>query len=343
MTCTSQPCRREQTAGQSAADFGALTPDLVIAAVEQALGVACSNLCRPLNSYINRVYEVGLADGGCVVAKFYRPGRWSRDALQDELDFLRELHAAEVPVVPPLAGTDGAQLHDCEGLVFAVFPKKGGRPLDEPDAEGWVQLGRLIARMHLVGHQHPPRDRIRLHPLHATRTHLAYILASGTLPDRMQRSYETAVTSVMARIAPLFENVETFRIHGDCHAGNILHRPGEGYHLLDFDDMAIGPAVQDLWLLLPNRLAGARVEMEWLLEGYEAMLAFPRATLRLIEPLRAMRFIHFSAWCAQQKADGIYARLPIDWGTPEFWRQELAALETQRQEIEDALVPGFGA
>jgi Ser/Thr protein kinase RdoA (MazF antagonist) len=336
MTCSRQPEANAPVAAP-VSDFGALTPDIVVAAVEQALGVACSNLCRPLNSYINRVYEVGLSAGGCVVAKFYRPGRWSRDALQDELDFLQELHEAEVPVVPPLVGPRGARLHDCAGTAFAVFPKRGGRPLDEPNAEAWEQLGRLIARVHLVGSHHPPRDRIRLHPLQATQAHLAYILASGTLPAQMQRTYEAAVAGMVARIAPLFDGVEMFRIHGDCHAGNILHRPGEGYHLLDFDDMAVGPAVQDLWLLLPNRLAEARVEAELLLEGYESMLAFPRATLRLIEPLRAMRFIHFTAWCARQKADGVFARLPADWGTPEFWRQELAALEVQNREIEDAL------
>jgi Ser/Thr protein kinase RdoA (MazF antagonist) len=314
-----------------------LTPDAVINAVEEALGVACTNVCRSLNSYINRVYEVGLAAGGYAIAKFYRPGRWSRDALQDELDFLQELHAAEVPVVPPLPGRGGALLHNLAGTWFAVFPKKGGRPLDEPTGNEWLHLGRLIARMHAVGARHAPRDRIQLHPQHSTRRHLQFTLESGTLPPAHRRDYETAVAGLIALIDPLFEAVETLRIHGDCHRGNILHRPGEGYHLLDFDDMAVGPAVQDVWLILPDRLARARVELELLLEGYETFLPFPRATLRLIEPLRAMRFIHFTAWCARQKADGGFARLAPDWGTAEFWRQEIADLGTQRQEILDAL------
>ena len=124
----------------------------------------CSNLCRPLNSYINRVYEVGLDAGGQVIAKFYRPGRWSRTALQDELDFLSELSAAEVPVVPPLPAPDGSLLHPLGATWFAVFPKKGGRPLDEPTPEDWVQLGRLIARMHTVGVARMQKDRIHLHP-----------------------------------------------------------------------------------------------------------------------------------------------------------------------------------
>ncbi len=321
----------------AAPDFGRLTPDAVINAVEDALGMPCTNQCRPLNSYINRVYEVGLADGGSVIVKFYRPGRWSRAALQDELDFIAELHAAEVSVVPPLPGRDATHLHDLGGTAFAVFPKKGGRPLDEPDRNCWIQLGRLIARMHVVGAQRLPRDRVRLHPRHSTLGHLRYILDSGTLPAQYRDRYERTVMELIEQIAPLFEGVETLRIHGDCHCGNILHRPGEGYHLLDFDDMAVGPAIQDIWLILPNRLPEARTELEWVLEGYETFCDFPRATLRLIEPLRAMRFIHYTAWCARQKADGGFARLLPEWGSAQFWRQEIADLQNQQREIIDAL------
>ncbi len=320
-----------------APDFSALTPDAVINAVEEALGARCGSLCRPLNSYINRVYEVGLEAGGFVIAKFYRPGRWSRAALQDELDFLQELHAAEVSVVPPLAGRSGALLHEFAGAWFAVFPKKGGRPLDEPAPNQWPQLGRLIARLHAVGARHPPRDRIRLHPRRSTLGHLRYILDSGTLAAQFRDEYEKTVLDLVELIAPLFAGVETLRLHADCHRGNILYRPDEGYHLLDFDDLAVGPAVQDLWLILPDRPARARAEIERLLEGYETFLPFPRETLRLVEPLRAMRFIHYTAWCARQKADGGFARLAPDWGVPEFWRQEIADLRTQRQEILDAI------
>jgi Ser/Thr protein kinase RdoA (MazF antagonist) len=320
-----------------ATDFSTLTPDSVIGAVERALGVRCTNICRQLASYINRVYDVGLDAGGSVIAKFYRPGRWSADALQDELDFLRELHEAEVPVVPPLAGADGALLHDWHGVRFAVFAKKGGRPPDEPQGNEWTQIGRLIARLHAVGARNAPRDRLRLHPRESTATHLDFILRSGTLPSGMRDSYEDAVAELVEEIAPLFDGIESHRIHADLHFGNLLTRPGEGYHILDFDDMAVGPAVQDLWLILPDRLARARVEAESLLEGYETFLPFPRETLRLIEPLRAMRFIHYTAWCARQKADGGFSRLAPDWGSRSFWNQEIADLERQRQEIRDAL------
>ncbi|MEI6563823.1 MAG: serine/threonine protein kinase [bacterium] len=315
-------------------DFSYLTPDAVINAVESAIKTRCGNLCRPLNSYINRVYEVGLDAGGFVIVKFYRPGRWSREALQDELDFLAELAAAEIPVVPPLPGVDGQFLHKLGDAWFAVFPKRGGRPLDEPTTEDWVQLGRLIARMHSIGGVRQPRDRIQIHPKRSTLAHLEYILRSNTIPARFQRLYEESVTRLVDDITPLFDGVETLRIHADCHRGNILYRPDEGYHLLDFDDMAVGPAVQDLWMILPDRLPRARPALNLLLEGYETFLTFPYDTLNLIEPLRAMHFIHFTAWCARQKADGGFARLSPDWGSQTFWQQEIAELEKQRQEIE---------
>ena len=315
-------------------DFSHLTPDAVINAVEEALDGRCSNLCRPLNSYINRVYEVGLDAGGFVIAKFFRPGRWSREALQDELDFLQELGEAEIPVVPPLASRDGTVLHRLGGTWFALYPKRGGRPLDEPVDAGWTQLGRLIARMHVVGARHAPRDRIRLHPRQSTVAHLEYILRSGTVASQYRRPYEETVLRLIDRIAPLFEDVEAIRLHADCHRGNILFRPDEGYHLLDFDDMAVGPAVQDLWMLLPDRLPRARRELDLLLDGYETFLAFSYDTIELIEPLRAMHFIHFTAWCARQKADGGFARLEAEWGSEAFWRRELAELEKQLCEIE---------
>ena len=239
--------------------------------------------------------------------------------------------------MPPLPGADGALLHELSGTWFAVFPKRGGRPLDEPSTEDWLQIGRLIGRMHVVGSRREPRDRIRLHPDESTRDHLDDILESGLVAEAHYRAYETVADDLLDEIAPLFDDVETLRIHGDCHRGNILHRPGEGFHLLDFDDMAVGPAVQDIWLLLPDRLARSRAEIELLLEGYETFRPFPRDTLRLIEPLRAMRFLHYTAWCARQKADGGFARLAPDWGSAAYWRQEVVELEKQRQEIRDAL------
>jgi len=283
------------------------------------------------------VYEVGLADGSFVIAKFYRPGRWSRDALQDEVDFVDELAAEELPVIPPLRGADGGLLHDAGGISFSLLPKKGGRPLDEPAPNEWAHIGRLLARMHAVGARRRPRDRMELSPRGSMTTHLRFILESGALSGEAARAYETAARKIFDLIDPLFRDADSGRIHGDCHRGNILHRPGEPFHLIDFDDMAVGPAVHDLWMLLPGRAADCRAEIECLLEGYETFHTFDRTSLRLIEPLRAMRFLHYTAWRARQKADGGFARLAPDWGTPDFWTRETHELEVQRREILDAL------
>ena len=319
------------------ADFSGLSPDRVLQLVERALGKPASNVCRPLGSYINRVYDVQMDDGTWVVPKFYRPGRWSRDALQDEQDFLTELSAAEIPVVAPLRGVDGELLHQQHGLTFAVFPKKGGRALEEPSPDQWKELGRLLARLHAVGEQHAPRDRVQLHPEISTCQHLDFILEGDFPSDSIRDDYADVADDLIERIAPFFDDLATTRLHGDCHRANILGRPGEPFFLIDFDDMCVGPPVQDLWMMLPGHMRDSRVELDLLLEGYETFRELEPGTLRLIEPLRAMRIIHYTAWCARQKRDGGFARVAPDWGTAAFWRQETADLQRQRQEIEDAL------
>ncbi len=324
------------------ADFSALTPDRVLHLVEQALGRPASNLCRPLGSYINRVYDVQMDDGTWVVPKFYRPGRWSRAALQDEQDFLAELAEAEIPVVAPLRGVDGQCLHEQHGLTFAVYPKKGGRALEEPTPEQWKELGRLLARLHQVGEQHAPRDRVRLHPEISTSQHLDYLLEGEFPSARVRDEYAAVADDLIERIAPLFDDPPTTRLHGDCHRANILGRPGEPFFLIDFDDLCVGPPVQDLWMMLPGHLKDSRTELDLLLEGYTTFRDFDPSSLRLIEPLRAMRIIHYTAWCARQKRDGGFARVAPDWGSTAFWRQETADLQRQRQEIEDALARDEG-
>lgn len=321
---------------EALADFSHLTPDEVLHLVERALGRPAASLCRPLGSYINRVYDVQMDDGTWVVVKFYRPHRWSRDALQDEQDFLTDLQEAEVSVIAPLRGANGATLHEHHGMYFAIFPKKGGRALEEPSPTEWQELGRLLARVHAVGSQRAPRDRIRLGPDTSTRLHLDAIFACEFPSPGARRTYEDVTREIVESITPLFEDVERIRLHGDCHRANILHRPGEPFFLIDFDDMTVGPAVQDVWMLLPGHVKDSRAELDNLLEGYETFRSFDYATLRLIEPLRAMRIIHYTAWCARQKADGGFARVAPDWGSAAYWRQETHDLEKQLREIVDA-------
>lgn len=322
-------------AAGGAGDFAALTPDVVMDCAERVAGRRASGICRPLTSYINRVYEVGLEDGGFLIAKFYRPGRWTRAALQDEHDFLVELAAAEISVVAPLADAAGKTLHEEGGIAFALFPRMGGRPCDEPKRDEWLQIGRLIGRIHQVGGQGRAEHRIRLGPRDSAAMHLAFLRESGAIPREVEGRYLETAQRLLDRIAPLFEGVGTQRVHGDLHRMNLLWRPGEGFHAIDFDDMGTGPAVQDLWMLLPDRLPAARPEFELLLEGYELFAEYDDAQTRLIEPLRAMRYLHFAAWCARQKADGGRGLLTAEWGTAEFWRRELGDLQRQAQDIEE--------
>jgi Ser/Thr protein kinase RdoA (MazF antagonist) len=316
-------------------DFAALTPDVVMDRAERASGRRASGICRPLTSYINRVYEVGLEDGGFLIAKFYRPGRWSRAALQDEQDFLLELAAAEISVVAPFADAEGKTLHEEGGICFALFPRMGGRPCDEPQREEWLQIGRLIGRIHQVGSQRKAENRIVLDPRQSSRMHLEFLRASGAIPREVEGRYLETAQHLLDRIAPLFDGVATQRLHGDLHRMNLLWRPGEGFHAIDFDDMAMGPAIQDLWMLLPDRLPAARPEFDLLLEGYDTFAAYDDAQTQLIEPLRAMRYLHYAAWCARQKTDGGRGLLTAEWGTADFWRRELADLQRQAQDIED--------
>jgi Ser/Thr protein kinase RdoA (MazF antagonist) len=318
----------------SLSDFSHLTPDHVLGEVERVLDARCTNLCRPLNSYINRVYEIELERGDWVIAKFYRPGRWSDTALGDELTFLTELAAEEIPVVAPLVTASGPLHRDHAGVRFTLFPKKGGRPLVEPSPERWIELGRLLGRVHAVGSRHPPRDRAVLHPERLTLEHLDTVLAADFPYESLRLDYADAGDDLLDLISPLFDDVELIRVHGDLHAQNLLERADEPLHLIDFDDMVLGPAVQDIWMLLPDRPERCHRELNLFSEGYEVFRAFPDAELKLIEPLRAMRYLHFAAWCARQKADGGFNRLAPDWGSEAHWKRELEELRRQIRIIE---------
>ncbi len=316
------------------ANFGDLTPDHVIDAAEHALGRTLTNLCRPLNSYINRVFELATDDGAGVIAKFYRPGRWTRAALQDEHDFLLELAEAELPVIAPLTLANGGSLGDYRGIAFALFPKKSGRAVDEPTDEEWESLGRLIARVHAIGELHGTRDRATLTPRESTAHYIDDILRAGVVPHDLRKEYETAARRTLALVEPMFEGVDLIRIHGDCHRGNIVYRPGESFYLIDFDDMAIGPPVQDMWMLLPDYAPNSLLEIDLFLEGYTTFRRFERKWLKLIEPLRAMRYLYFTAWCTMQASDGGFAKLAPGWGTSAYWRGEINDLYKQIDLIE---------
>jgi Ser/Thr protein kinase RdoA (MazF antagonist) len=307
--------------------FLALTPDRVLAAVEAA-GLATNPVCYPLNSFENRVYEVELADRTRVVAKFYRPGRWTRAQILEEHRFLAEAEAEEIPVCPARPFPDGSTLAAIDGILYAVFDRKGGRAPDELTAATARRLGALVGRLHVVGARRRDADRLPLTSRAYLRDDLDWLRAERRLPPRLERRYVDAATAIADAYDRLSAGASTLRVHGDLHLGNVLERDGE-LRLLDFDDSMIGPAVQDLWLALPGRGRDSDALLEEMLESYEAFRTFDRAELRLIEPLRGLRLVHYAAWLARRWHDPAFPRAFPWFGEARFWERHAAELEEQ--------------
>jgi len=316
--------------------FFQLTPERVLEAVEQ-LGTRCTGRVLALNSMENRVYEVELdIDLGPTagrwdafrVVKFYRPGRWSRAQIQEEHSFLAECAQGEIPVVAPLQFPDGSTLKEVpgSGIYFAVFPRVGGRILDEMSQEEFRRIGRLIGRMHGIG----ARKRFEHRPQLTCETYgyanLEFLRRERLIPTSVESHYSAVAERVLRAAEPWFKETPTQRLHGDCHIGNILWT-SEGCSIVDFDDCLEGPCVQDIWLLTPGRDAENTRNREWLLEGYEMMRSFDRSSLRLVEPLRALRMIHFTTWIAKRFEDPAFKRVFVDYGSERYWREQLVALQ----------------
>jgi Ser/Thr protein kinase RdoA (MazF antagonist) len=309
--------------------FLSLTPEHVLDAVEAA-GVAVRPLCYPLNSFENRVYEVELADRSRVVAKFYRPQRWTAEEILEEHRFLSELDAEEIPVCPARPFPDGSTLATTAGGIFyTLFDRKGGRAPAELDNRGASRLGMLVGRLHVVGARRPEADRLPLTSDAYVRRDLDWLESSGIVPRRLAARYFAAGRAIADAYDRMSAGVAVLRLHGDLHLGNVLDRDGE-LRLLDFDDCMIGPAVQDLWLALGGRDAATTALREEFLESYEQFRRFDRAELRLIEPLRGLRMAHYAAWLARRWHDPIFPKNWPHFGTEESWERETVDLEEQR-------------
>jgi Ser/Thr protein kinase RdoA (MazF antagonist) len=325
--------------GAALGSFDLLSPDAIAEAVERSLGIGSDGTISAYPSYVNRVYGLRLDDEREIVAKFYRPGRWSRGALLDEHRFIAAAAAAELPVALPLALEGGDSLGELvlesedgeQPFFFALFPKMGGRNFDAEADEDWLRLGALLGRLHAVGDLQTAPFRVVCDPERLTLP-LAQELFDQDLvhPDSADELQELC-ESTLSTLAPLFEGLKFRRIHGDCHRGNILDRPGEGLYVIDFDDMMTGPAVQDLWLLLPDHAQKCRRELGLLVEGYESFLPFDRRELKLIEGLRFMRMVYFLAWRARQRHDSWFRASFPDWGSKEFWKSEIDDLRDQAE------------
>lgn len=305
--------------------FSELTPDRVLAALE-AGGFEPTGHCTPLTCLENRVYDLRLEDASHVVAKFYRPGRWSRQAILDEHRFLAELRDAEIPVCAPLPFADGETLHSVESIHYAVWPRTGGRAPDELSDEQIAILGRMLARIHNVGAAGDAPHRAQLDAPTSAHVPLRFLEDHGFLRQEVARRYRGCVETVADLYEERSRGVPIHRIHGDCHLGNILNG-GAGWFFLDFDDFVTGPAVHDVWMLLPGRDAEAARQRTLLIDAYREFRDFDSTWLRLVEPLRAFRFVFYAAWIAKRWQDSAFPAAFPHFGTAEYWENETRDLE----------------
>jgi Ser/Thr protein kinase RdoA (MazF antagonist) len=337
--------------------FETLTPDVVLDALE-GVGLRGDGRLTALSSYENRVYQVQLEDGTSVVAKFYRPERWSEAQILEEHTFAAELMAFEVPAIGPLV-LNGQTLHQFGGFAFSVSPRRGGRPPELDDADVLEWIGRFLARIHTVGAKKPFVDRPALNVETFAVEPMQWLLAHDMVPLDVQSAWTRGVEAAITAIGKYdtlcaqaksgdrdASGIRVLRLHGDCHPGNILWTPadaapatGPGPHFVDLDDARTGPAVQDLWMLLSGDRQQRSRQLGALVDGYEQFREFDRAELALIEPLRTLRLIHYSAWLARRWTDPTFpANFPW-FGSSDYWQGQVQMLEEQLEAMqEDPLV-----
>jgi Ser/Thr protein kinase RdoA (MazF antagonist) len=324
--------------------YETLTPDVVMDALA-SVGLRGDGRLMALGSYENRVYQAHLEDPAqghmAVVAKFYRPNRWSEAQILEEHAFAAELAEAEVPVVAPLA-LEGRTLHQFGGFAFSVCPRRGGRAPELDDSEVLEWIGRFLARIHIVGAARPFATRPALDAQSFGLEPRDWLLTHEMIPLDVQSAWEKHCAKALAMIdaTPLGHGaaggIRMIRLHGDCHPGNILWTPGEGPHFVDLDDARTGPAVQDLWMLLSGERAQRQRQLGAVVDGYETMREFDREELALIEPLRTLRLIHYSAWLARRWDDPIFP-INFPWfGSSDYWQGQVLMLQEQIEAMEEA-------
>ncbi|MBF0182879.1 MAG: serine/threonine protein kinase [Magnetococcales bacterium] len=316
-----------------------LTPDTILHAVE-AVGFPCNGTLLALNSYENRVYQIGIDDGAPLIGKFYRSGRWSDAAIREEHHFCLELQEQELPVIAPLR-LNGNTLFTHQGYRFALYPRQGGRPAELDNTEHLEQLGRLLGRLHAVGALRSYRHRLTLNVANWGHGSVAHILAANLLPPGLQRHYQAVSSTLLDTLQAAFAavgSVRLLRLHGDCHAGNLLWT-GSGFMLVDFDDTCLGPAIQDLWLALSGDLHEQRGQLYHLLQGYETFYRFDQREVALIEPLRTLRMIHHAAWLARRWRDPAFPKAFPWFNAPRYWEEHILALQEQLSLLQTAAEP----
>jgi len=316
--------------------YAGLTPEAVLDAVE-SLGLFCDGRQLTLNSYENRVYQVGIEDSTPLIAKFYRPQRWSDAQIHEEHAFLAELAQAEIPVVAPLTFND-ATLHSHGGFRFALFPRRGGRApeLEDPEVLEW--MGRFMARIHTGGAARPFDERPTLDPITFGFEPRDWLLTHRFIPADLLEAWTSTAQHALDAIARCYEAAGDFallRLHGDCHSGNVLWTD-DGPHFVDFDDARTGPAVQDLWMLLPGDPAAIPQAWKHLLAGYEQFRDFDDRELHLVEALRTLRLLHYSYWLARRWEDPAFPAAFPWFNTARYWQDRILELREQLSLMQEA-------
>lgn len=327
---------RTSTPAETIHPFEQLSPELIMTAVE-SIGYRCDGRLLALNSYENRVYQVGIEDAGPVIVKFYRPERWSDDQILEEHRFCQEMVEQALSVVPPLASSDGTTLHHHESFRFTVFPRRGGRAPELDNLDHLETLGKELGRMHLLGAARPFRHRPRLDLDSFGRESVDYLLQSSLFPDLLQ-SYRAIAEDLLGTLEKQLANLtgaDFIRVHGDCHAGNMLWRDDRP-HFVDFDDARMAPAVQDLWMLLSGERREQEEQLHRILKGYRQFNDFDPRQLRWIEPLRTLRMLHFSAWLARRWDDPAFPPAFPWFNTSRYWGEHILALREQRAALDEA-------
>ncbi|ODS96245.1 MAG: stress response serine/threonine protein kinase YihE [Lautropia sp. SCN 69-89] len=313
------------------APFARLTPDRMLDALE-SVGLRGDGRFLALNSYENRVYQVSLEDGRTLVAKFYRPGRWSVPQIREEHDFVADLAAREIPVVAPLSLDDSrATLAEYDGYRFAVYPRRGGRAPELDDPATLERIGRFIGRIHAVGAVARFEHRPTLDAESFGVEPRDWLLAHRLVPPDLLPAWTSIVDQAIDAVRRAFDRAAGVRIqklHGDCHAGNVLWTD-DGPHFVDFDDARNGPAVQDLWMLLSGDRPSMTRQLSDVLAGYEDFAELDRRELPLIEPLRTLRLIHYSAWIARRWDDPAFPAAFPWFGTQRYWQDRVLELREQ--------------